>query len=973
VIPFTALRSRFTNPIPALACALSLAVGMLVLLGWAFDNASPGLAILAALGTVSLVILLWWTARFLDEVDRRRRQSTLALSQSEEGQRLVRFALDHAGDAIFWTDMEQRFIYANDAACRSLGYNPDEIRNLTIPDIVPHHDQQCYLQRLTLLKQGLPVQYESLHRRQDGTLIPVEVSLNYLEHEGRGYTCAIVRDITARRRAEEALWRARDEMERRVEERTAALRANQQRLELILDATAVATWDWDVTTGAVRYNEQWAANRGLSIDEVDPHVSAWSEGVHPDDRARMNRAMQDCLDGMTTSYEAEVRVRTAAGEWTWIMERGRVIERDEEGKPLRMAGIEIDVTARKRAEEELKRAQAFVLSVLENIPHMLFIKDAKDLRFVQLNKAGEDLLGYGRAELIGKSDYDFFPRDEADYFTKKDREVLESGRLQDIPNEPIQTRHRGVRIIHTKKIPLFDSTGKPRYLLGISEDITERKLVEEALQASEERYSSLVSQATDIIYTAGLDGRFTFVNAAACAIMEYQETELVGKHYLELIRPDFREAAQRCYKQQLLERTPSTYFEFPTITKHGREVWFGQRVQLRFAHGQIIGVEAIARDITERKKVEGALRNSEEKLREALLASNTGIWEWNTETGEVRFSKEWKGQLGYREAELPDTFEAWESRLHPEDRDRAVAYARAYCANPAGAFRQDFRLRHKDGTYRWIEAHASFVTEEDGRRVCLLGSHTDITERKQAEAALQEAYERLQAVTLQLAAAEEGERQRIARELHDEFGQVLTGLKFDVAWLSNYISRMSGSADVAAMTSKVAAMSQSVDGLIQSVRATAAALRPSVLDDLGLVAAIEWLVATFRERTGLPSELAIDPKIQERSIEPEVATTVFRSAQELLTNVMRHAQASAVSVQLTMTDRHLSLTVRDNGRGIRGQQWEEGRSLGLRGVHERVKSIGGSVTIAGAPGAGTEVSLLLPIERWSVVSAKEQV
>jgi signal transduction histidine kinase len=168
-------------------------------------------------------------------------------------------------------------------------------------------------------------------------------------------------------------------------------------------------------------------------------------------------------------------------------------------------------------------------------------------------------------------------------------------------------------------------------------------------------------------------------------------------------------------------------------------------------------------------------------------------------------------------------------------------------------------------------------------------------------------------------------------------------------------------------------MSQSVDGLIQSVRATAAALRPSVLDDLGLVAAIEWLVSTFRERTRLPYELTIDPKIQERTIEPEVATTVFRSAQELLTNVMRHAQASAVSVRLTMTDRHLSLTVRDDGRGIRGQEWEQGRSLGLRGVQERVKLMGGTVTIAGSPGAGTEVSLLLPVESGSVLSTKERV
>ncbi|WP_455389571.1 PAS domain S-box protein, partial [Petrachloros mirabilis] len=682
----------------------------------------------------------------------------------------------------------------------------------------------------------------------------------------------MARDIEERSSAEEALLRARDEIDRRVEERTATLRANQPRLELILDATAVATWDWDVTTGALRCNEQWAANRGLSIDEVDPHVSAWSEGVHPDDRAHMNRALQDCLEGMTTSYEAEMRVRTAAGEWTWIMERGRVIERDGEGKPLRMAGIEIDITARKRAEEELKRAQAFVLSVLENIPHMLFIKDAKDLRFVQLNKAGEDLLGYGRDELIGKRDYDFFPRDEADYFTKKDREVLESGHLIDIPDEPIQTKQRGVRILHTKKIPLFDATGKPQYLLGISEDITERKLVEEALQASEERYSSLVSQATDIIYTAGLDGRFTFVNAAACAIMEYQEAELVGKHYLELIRPDFREAAQRCYKQQLLERTPSTYFEFPTITKHGREVWFGQRVQLRVAQGQILGVEAIARDITERKRAEEALRESEERFAKIFQSSPHAVIITELATGRlVDVNRACTDIFGYdREEIIGRTTLELGHWAEAKSRQRFVETIR----REGGVRNIEMALPTKFGTIRHFLVSAEAIVLNGTNCLVIMGN--DITDRKRAEAALKEAYERLQAVTRQLAAAEEGERQRIARELHDEFGQVLTGLKFDVAWLSNYISRMRGSADVAAMTSKVAAMSQSVDGLIQSVRATAAALRPSVLDDLGLVAAIEWLVATFRERTGLPSELAIDPKIQERSIEPEVATTVFR-------------------------------------------------------------------------------------------------
>lgn len=134
-----------------------------------------------------------------------------------------------------------------------------------------------------------------------------------------------------------------------------------------------------------------------------------------------------------------------------------------------------EVAERQEAEQRLQRAQAFLDSIIENIPHMLFLKDAKQLRFVRFNTAGETLLGYTRDELIGKNDYDFFPKEEADFFTAKDREVLGKGQMCDIAEESIRTRHRGTRILHTKKVPLLNEHGEPAFLLGISEDITERK------------------------------------------------------------------------------------------------------------------------------------------------------------------------------------------------------------------------------------------------------------------------------------------------------------------------------------------------------------------------------------------------------------------------------------------------------------------------------------------------------------------
>src|SRR2546429_1560560 len=137
---------------------------------------------------------------------------------------------------------------------------------------------------------------------------------------------------------------------------------------------------------------------------------------------------------------------------------------------------------RNRSTEELRRANAFLDSVLENIPNMIFVKDARELRFVRFNRAGEDLLGYPREALMGKNDYDFFPKDEADFFTGRDRDVLRGRKLAEIPVEPIHTAHKGTRFLRTKKIPILDKEDRPQYLLGISEDITERKEAEEALR-----------------------------------------------------------------------------------------------------------------------------------------------------------------------------------------------------------------------------------------------------------------------------------------------------------------------------------------------------------------------------------------------------------------------------------------------------------------------------------------------------------
>ncbi len=190
------------------------------------------------------------------------------------------------------------------------------------------------------------------------------------------------------------------------------------------------------------------------------------------------------------------------GSETWVSTTKMPLRR-KQGEVVGTFGISRDITPRKRAEHELRHTEMFLNSIVENIPNMIFVKDAEQLRFVRFNRAGEELLGYAREELLGKSDYDFFPKEEADFFTAKDREVLRGRKVVDIPEEPINTRAKGERILHTVKIPLLDEKGRPKYLLGISEDITEKKKAEAARQKAEAKEREILER-TDRLNTIGL-------------------------------------------------------------------------------------------------------------------------------------------------------------------------------------------------------------------------------------------------------------------------------------------------------------------------------------------------------------------------------------------------------------------------------------------------------------------------------------
>ncbi len=228
-------------------------------------------------------------------------------------------------------------------------------------------------------------------------------------------------------------------------------------------------------------------------------------------------------------------------------------------------------------------------------------------------------------------------------------------------------------------------------------------------------------------------------------------------------------------------------------------------------------------------------------------------------------------------------------------------------------------------------------------------------EHQKSQERLRRSYDQLRALTGHLRFVREEERTRIAREVHDELGQALTGLKLDLSWLSGKIPGEQ------ALQRKVKAMSAHIDATIQTVRRIATELRPGVLDTLGLAAAIEWQTMDFQERTGIRCEVKIEAKepIRDR----EFSTMCFRIFQETLTNIARHAKATHVDVRLAQVDHELLLTVSDNGRGISEKEVVNSRSIGLIGMRERVAQVGGQVFFFGLPSRGTTVTMRVPMPK----------
>jgi PAS domain S-box-containing protein len=443
------------------------------------------------------------------------------------------------------------------------------------------------------------------------------------------------------------------------------------------------------------------------------------------------------------------------------------------------------------------------------------------------------------------------------------------------------------------------------------------------------------------------DMRYIQVSDRFLTDYDLEGQDLVGRLHYEVF-PDIPERWREVHRR-ILAGAVERCEEETYVTSDGGTGWLQwESLPWRKVDGEIGGLILFTQVITARKRAEEALRASEERFAKIFHLSPFRMGILRIRDGVVlEVNDSWTQGTGFaREEIINESIFKLAATMAPA----MIEKIRNLLRSPKPLVNLEVRFLSKDG--REVIANTSAVLCELDHEPCYLWVANDITEQKHAE-------EVLRALSARLHSAREEEGARIAREIHDELGGILTGLKWDLEKIDNTLNGHNDGSHLPEVHNRISSMTGLIETTINTVRRIASELRPGVLDDLGLVAAIEWQIEQFQARSGLKCHWTNNAGNIELS--RERATAVFRILQEILTNVLRHARAANLYVKLGRDKDCFELEVRDDGQGITESQMRNTASLGLLGMKERALLVGGEVRITGEEGGGTTVLVRVPI------------
>ena len=765
----------------------------------------------------------------------------------------------------------------------------------------------------------------------------------------------------AKRRANKKVLRIKQNLEKLIQERTQELQKSEQHFRNLMEqsplAMAIYTPDGRLADVNPAFYRQW----GFSREEATEVFAKYNQrtdkqlediGVAPlVEKAYAGEAVVlPPMEYIGSRACEEFGVEGAEVRTRWIQIHLYPIK-DENGSVAYVVNTNLDITESKLAQEEFMRSERRFRSLVENANEAIVVAQDKTVKYG--NPQVSKLTGYSPEEL---SSGDF-----VEFIHPEDREIV-LGKYQDRLSGERPTSSYSIRII-TKdgeerhvfvNSALIDWDSRPATLAMLT-DITERKKAQENITRQAKLLDLIFQNSLDSIVLLDKDYNFIWVSNTYAKSCQRDPSEFAGHNHFEFYPSNLKEEFDAAKKGKSIYRKYARPFIFPDHPEWGETYWDLGLVPIFDDDGEIEKFLFTLKDVTERKKSERSIREAEKRY--CTVADFTYDWEYweNPDRTFSYISPSCERHTGYKVEEFKDNPTLLTEIILDEDRGIWKQHCSEVLEEP-GLLEIQFRIRKKDGEIRWFEHACQPVEDKDGVFLGFRASNRDITLRKEAEEVIKKSQDSLRFLAGKLITAQEEERRRLAREMHDDLTQRLALLAIEAGKLEieskKYDSTMH--ANLQDMKKKIIKLSKDIHDISRQIH-------PSILDDLGLVNAIKSECAAFTQREGIHVEY--EANNVPSSIPRSIKICIYRIIQESLRNIAKHAGTDKAYVSLTCSDGSLFLTVRDNGVGFDTLQMQGQKGIGLTSIEERIRLIQGEFSVQSEPGEGTVIKVTAPLSR----------
>ncbi|MFZ0390248.1 MAG: PAS domain S-box protein [Calditrichia bacterium] len=617
-----------------------------------------------------------------------------------------------------------------------------------------------------------------------------------------------------------------------------------------------------------------------------------------------------------------------------------------------------DKTSARMAEAQVQEFKSRVNAILENAPIILFgINQEGLIDYVQ--GAEVEKIGLTREHLIDKH---ISLHAKVDRFTNLDGQNstweelyhrLEKGKQV---SGVVEFYGRYLEIVLVME---NQALGQISSITGMGVDITELIHFQESLQKSEARYRELVEGTDNLVSQVDADGKFIFINKAYSDLLGYTREELQDTLAWDIVHPNDLEESKNTIQKWISQKQKNGTSENRLVDKNGNLHYIFWNINLHYDENKNLkSINSIGRDFTERKLAEDALRKTEAKYRKIFNNSVEGIFQSSPEGKFLMVNPALARMYGLNSPEeMVRGIQNVRKQLYfiPEDRERFLEQIET--KGQVRNFEMPFKNIH--GEKFWISVNAHAVSDSAGSILYYEGTAVDITEKKQYLQELEVSRSKLKALTDHLQKVRELERMSIAREIHDDLGQMLSVLKLNLTMIEQKITADPDFKSSGEYLEKIGFMKNQLNEMVEMVRRIISDLRPEVLAKMGLLEAVEWQLTEYRKRT----TGAVDFNIAVTSLnfEKQKEIAVYRILQEALNNAARHSKADKILVNMYVQHDRLIMKIKDNGIGFPSDKHIPDGKYGLLGMQERAGAIGGKLKIESKPGKGTTIILNIPL------------